>query len=172
MPAKSLKLLGATHAAELPLVFGRLTGFENGACNLTANEGQLSKQLVEAWTAMASKADPSSGGLQWPEFSVQKSAGVVINETVEVGEVDYSVCEFWDEIDALSVRLGTVAGAGNFSANGTSKTSGGSATGTVGATGSATSPIAFTGAATEKIAGNVLSLAVVTVAVVEMLMLL
>lgn len=168
IPAESLKLLGATHSAELPLVFGRVTGLSDGTCNLTAKEGQLSKQLIQSWTAMASKANPSSGGLQWPLFSAGTSAGVMINETAEAALVDYSVCDFWDKIDALSVQLGFQVGAGNFSANATTKSgSTGLATGTAGVAASTSNPSAFTSAATRQMVTRVLSLAGIFVAAID-----
>ena len=146
VPASALKLLGATHAAELPLVFDRLTGFENGTCSLSTSDGAISKVLVDAWTAMASSGDPGTSALQWPRFIADQDLnGVVINDTAAAGAVDYSACAFWDKIDALSLQLGIGAGVGKFGSNGTNATSAVSpATGTSGST---TSPRAFTGAA-------------------------
>ena len=162
IPKQLLKPLGPTHATELPFVFGELTGFENGTCNLTASEGQISKQLIQSWTAMASHANPSAGDLQqWPQFSLDKSAGVVINQTADVGVVDYSVCEFWDKIALLNVQLSSkVGGAGNSSANGTAVTTAGSGspTGAAGGSGSTSGPVVFEGAASRISSGSVVSL--------------
>lgn len=94
--------LGATHTAELPFVFGVLDGLPapGGNCSSTADELQVSKQMISSWDSMAAVASPGS---HWPRYSGgsqgRKGMGMMYlaNETV-VGEMDYSVCPFWDEI--------------------------------------------------------------------------
>ncbi|KAM0260904.1 hypothetical protein ACHAQJ_002524 [Trichoderma viride] len=93
--------LGATHTSELPFVFGVLDGLPapGGNCTSTPAELQLSKQMISSWDSMAATASP---GGDWPRYTGQgqgKGMGMMYlaNETV-VGEIDYSVCPFWDEI--------------------------------------------------------------------------
>ncbi|KAL6893418.1 Alpha/Beta hydrolase protein [Trichoderma evansii] len=94
--------LGATHTAELPFVFGVLDGLPapGGNCTSTADEFQVSKQMISSWDSMAATASP---GAHWPRYlgGSQGNSGLgmmyLTNETV-VGEIDYSVCPFWDEI--------------------------------------------------------------------------
>ncbi|PON22685.1 carboxylesterase [Trichoderma gamsii] len=94
--------LGATHTAELPFVFGVLDGLPapGGNCSSTADDLQVSKQIISSWDSMAAVASP---GAHWPRYSGgsqgSEAMGMLYlaNETV-VGEIDYSVCSFWDEI--------------------------------------------------------------------------
>ncbi|OPB44533.1 carboxylesterase type b [Trichoderma guizhouense] len=93
--------LGATHTAELPFVFGVLDGLPapGGNCTSTSAELQLSKEIISSWDSMAATGTP---GCDWPRYLDQgkdKGLGMMYlaNETV-VGEVDYSICPFWDEI--------------------------------------------------------------------------
>jgi carboxylesterase type B len=91
--------LGATHTAELPFVFGVLDGLPapGGNCSSTVDESQVSKQIISSWDSMAAVSSP---GAQWPRYlggNQGKGMLYLANETV-VGEIDYSVCPFWDEI--------------------------------------------------------------------------
>ena len=99
-----LQLLGPTHTMEIPLVFGNMYDLPlpGGHCNLTDAEHEISDTLIAAWSSMAANADPGQGGaLPWPKWEASTSQGLVINNSSEVGVVDYSVCQFWDIVDAM-----------------------------------------------------------------------
>ena len=119
IPRQALQLLQATHTAEIPFVFGNLDKLPlpNGWCNLTAPEVEISATLISAWTAMAATGDPSaSSGLQWPRYNPVGLVGINIgNSTITVGVVDYTVCKFWDTLDATVLNF-TAAGHGALTA--------------------------------------------------------
>ena len=102
--AQALSLLGATHTAEIPFVFGNLDNFPlpNGNCSFNAAERSIGSQLIEAWTSMAASRTPNTSSLQWPLFTANETQGINVNSTsVFAGAIDYSVCaQLWDKIDA------------------------------------------------------------------------
>lgn len=108
LPQKYVQLLGPTHSAEIPFVFGSLTDLPapNGTCNATAQERKISSKLVSAWTAMAEKGNPSTGSLQWPVYRNGSSLGLNIVNDTTVEHLDYSVCQLWDEVNAYLARPG------------------------------------------------------------------
>jgi hypothetical protein len=113
IPQQALTLLGATHTAEIPFVFGNLNNFPlpNGTCYLTPSERDVSATLISAWTSMAATGDPSSNSsLQWPSHNTSISLGINIDNSTTVGIVNYTVCEFWDKVGAtvLNFTAGTV----------------------------------------------------------------
>jgi carboxylesterase type B len=89
--------IGPAHTAEIPFVFGNVRNlpFGNGGCDLTEPEVALSKYVQEAWTRMADIGKP---GANWPDFTGGETQGVIFNEIPVIGTVDFSMCEFWDEI--------------------------------------------------------------------------
>lgn len=95
-------IVGPTHTAELPFVFGNLDGqpFGSGTCNSTASEKELSNQMRSLWTAMAENASPSTSAISWPEFSTQGTdayvpPGLTFANSTASGNVDYTICETW-----------------------------------------------------------------------------
>ena len=102
--AQALSLLGATHTAEIPFVFGNLDNFPlpNGNCSFNAAERSIGSQLIEAWTSMAASGTPNTSSLQWPLFTANETQGINVNSTsVFAGDIDYSICaQLWDKIDA------------------------------------------------------------------------
>ena len=106
IPKTALRLLAATHTAEIPFVFGNTADLPlpNGTCNFTSSEAQISNSLVAAWSSMAESGQPSvQGNLQWPAYSPSSSQGIIINNsTAVIGHIDYSACELLDPlIEAL-----------------------------------------------------------------------
>lgn len=91
--------LGPAHTAELPFVFGGVKNlpFGTGNCSFTDSEVALSSFMQTAWTEMAASGSP---GADWPVFSVESTQGVTFDEVPHVGTVDYSMCAFWDDIEA------------------------------------------------------------------------
>lgn len=125
IPSYALPLLGSTHTAEIPFVFGQVDSLArpNGNCSLTPAEKALSVTMMAAWDGMAADASPGDG---WPEYTADGSMGVnVVGTDFAAGEVDYSMCDFWDSIAAQT------SGGGNSS----SGTAGGSGVGTSGSSG-------------------------------------
>ncbi|ETS85710.1 hypothetical protein PFICI_03735 [Pestalotiopsis fici W106-1] len=92
----------STHTAELPFVFGNLVNqpWGNGSCNATAAEFALSHALTAAWTAMAVRGNPSVEGQSWPLFDACQTRGLWFQESGETTQLDFSECEFWDEVFA------------------------------------------------------------------------
>ena len=109
----ALQSLGATHTSEIPFVFGNVDNLPmpNGTCNFTLAEKQLSVDLVSAWSAMAEQGNPSSGNLQWPAYNPSTSLGINIDNSSNVGIVNYTACDFWDAIDAAVLRNATISNA-------------------------------------------------------------
>lgn len=99
-----LNLLGATHTAEIPFVFGNMANqpLPNGTCNATEAEYHLSKQMMSLWTAMADNANPSTDTIQWPRFSESQNTttpGLIFVNSTLTGQVDFGICKsLWHKI--------------------------------------------------------------------------
>ncbi|KAF9883682.1 hypothetical protein FE257_003066 [Aspergillus nanangensis] len=116
LPKTAIPLIGATHTAEIPFVFGNLDRqpLPGGKCNGTEEEYALSVQMMGLWTAMAENADPSTEAIQWPRFVAGEdytTPGVVFEDEATVGEVDFSACELWSQVLAELGANGTVVTA-------------------------------------------------------------
>jgi len=100
-----LKLLGATHASEIPYVFRNTNKLPmpSGTCSLTAGERGISNAIASAWTAMAEKQNPNSGQvpMTWPTFDTNKTEGFFSSNVdgVVIDEIDYSFCTLWDKVN-------------------------------------------------------------------------
>lgn len=95
-----LKLLGPTHSSEVPFVFNQTTHLPppDGICHFSESEKDLADTMSTVWKNMAATGTPGDDSL-WPEWSIDSSSGVNINEALDVGTVDYSMCSgFWDHI--------------------------------------------------------------------------
>ncbi|KAK2604059.1 hypothetical protein N8I77_007018 [Diaporthe amygdali] len=128
IPSYALDLLASTHTAEIPFVFNGTTNMPrpNGTCSLSTGEVALAAKMLGAWDSMAANASPGS---DWPQYNTSSSVGVnVIGDEFTIGTVDYSMCDFWDEIQAATAN-GTSGGG----ANGTSSGSGSAPTSTAAA---------------------------------------
>ncbi len=101
LPAQALGLLGATHTSEIPFVMGQVDSLPRpgGECNFTTAEKALSATMLASWRSMAETGSP---GGDWPQYATNGSLGVNIGDTFVVGEVDYSMCDFWDNLTAQS----------------------------------------------------------------------
>jgi carboxylesterase type B len=108
---QALPLVGATHTAEIPFVFGNLDNLPapNGTCNFTPQERSISAFLLQAWTSMAANQDPSSNGTLWPAYGgASNPLGINIVNYTSAGVVDYSPCLLWDKVDVM-LRGPTIA---------------------------------------------------------------
>ena len=145
---QELKILGPTHTAEIPYVFGEVVGLPlpNGNCSFTAAERNISAFMDSAWTSMAGSAMPGDG---WPGFLPNSSLGINFQNGVVPGVVDYSMCAFWDKIDAAILQDATVVANGTFGFNGNSTGVPWAASSTTGVSASSTDspPAAFSGGA-------------------------
>lgn len=94
------RIYGAAHTSELPYVFSNLDNLPlgEGSCNASMSERHLSELLVAAWTSMASGGDPSNHRQKWPKFDPCEARGLYIQESLEESTLDYSECQFWQEI--------------------------------------------------------------------------
>ena len=69
----------------------------------------ISAFLNDAWTSMAATGDPTRSAAdrgRWPVYGGAKDpAGInIVNSTIELGLVDYSMCELWDRIEDKLLR--------------------------------------------------------------------
>jgi carboxylesterase type B len=116
-----LAILGATHTSDIPYVFGQTKGLPrpDGNCSFTKVEDAISDFMVEAWTSMAANGQPGNGS-QWPAWTPSKSEGITINNVVDIGPLDYKVCDFWDQILEAALALdanGTTTNASTITAS-------------------------------------------------------
>ncbi|KAJ5820467.1 hypothetical protein N7474_006058 [Penicillium riverlandense] len=100
---EEMALVGATHTAEIPFVFGNMNNqpLPGGTCNATEDEDNLSKQMMSLWTAMAENADPSTDAIHWPQFVLEKNAsspGLIFADSTLPGQVDYKACKLWSKV--------------------------------------------------------------------------
>ncbi len=100
LPQAALPLLGATHTSELPLVFGDFENLAGADCSLNATERAMSRYIQDAWTSMAASKNPGSG---WPQYTANAPDGIVFNDNATVGNIDFSGCDFWDQLN-LQIR--------------------------------------------------------------------
>lgn len=103
IPRKMMSIAGAAHTAEIPFVFGTLDNqpLPNGTCNATAEEYELSQEMMSLWTAMAENANPSTDSIAWPRFTATKNfttPGLIFEDSARSGTIDYSACELWSEV--------------------------------------------------------------------------
>ncbi|MCJ1396354.1 hypothetical protein MMC18_009244 [Xylographa bjoerkii] len=123
--AQELKILGATHTAEIP---------------------NISAFMESAWTSMAGNAMPGDG---WPGFSPGSSLGINFQDGVVPGVVDYSMCPFWDKIDPAILQNATAVANGTSGVSESSTGIPGAASSTTGGSASSTgsAPAAYTSSA-------------------------
>jgi hypothetical protein len=124
VPQEAIPLVGATHTAEIPFVFGNTINLPspNGTCDMTEQEVAISTFLSEAWTSMADTQKPTSDAAEWPAYgNAQKSLGINITNSTTAGYIDYSVCKLWDGINKMAIAAvsgGTGNGTGSNSTGG------------------------------------------------------
>ncbi|KAK7749070.1 hypothetical protein SLS62_008465 [Diatrype stigma] len=101
IPAQYVSVLGATHSSEIPFVFNMTTNMPppDGNCTFPAAGQKIAHTLSRAWTNMAEFGAPGPDEDAWPAWTSDNSTGLVVNDAVEVGKVDYDSCAFWDEIN-------------------------------------------------------------------------
>ena len=97
-----LKTLGSAHSAEIPFVFGLTKNLPppDGNCSFDVAEKQLSAQMAAIWTSMAANGNPGSS-VDWPKFVASQSMGVNIENEIVAGYVNYTACDFWDNVNNI-----------------------------------------------------------------------
>lgn len=100
--------LGATHATELPYVFGNLS---LGPADVTFRLGgrkigeALSERMQRRWTAFAHRGNPATDpSLAWPAFESQRRATLVIDAEDRIADdLDAELRQAWGD-DVLGFR--------------------------------------------------------------------
>lgn len=101
--------LGASHAVELPFVFGNLTA---PRMDLFAGSGKvaesLSEKMMDAWLAFARNGDPSTQALgKWPEYDATRRATMVLGKDARVEDAPYEPeRRLWEMEAAVTTREG------------------------------------------------------------------
>ncbi|KAJ6107333.1 hypothetical protein N7523_008656 [Penicillium sp. IBT 18751x] len=121
-----VSFVGGAHTSEIPFVFGNLDNsyLPNGTCNSTSAEYHLGAQMMDAWTAMAKNADPSTEDVNWPQFQNTKNLstpGMVFGNSSVPGTISYEYCDVW-------IQVNKILSTSNATATGTSPKSSGNAT--------------------------------------------
>jgi hypothetical protein len=130
----ALQLLDPTHTSEIPLTFRQLTNLPipNGTCSLDAQEVQISDVLTAAWSSMGVSGTPGAGagilGGPWPQYNSTASLGLLITNKTSVGVVNYTLCDFWDQIAAAEVNITMTPTSNSPSASNSSSSSGSNTT--------------------------------------------
>jgi carboxylesterase type B len=106
-----INLLGATHTAEIPFVFNMTKNLPppGGNCSFSSAEDQIADFMLGAWDSMATSGKPGDSN-SWPAWTEGEGEGLVVGDSVSVGKLDYSACEFWDQIDDKVASLAGVNG--------------------------------------------------------------
>jgi carboxylesterase type B len=135
LPQDALKVVGATHTAEIQFVFGDTTNLPppNGTCNMTQEEVGISAFMIEAWTSMAANQKPTLNNSLWPAYgNSNESLGINIVDSVAPGYINYTSCQFWDQVakmlEAAAYNASSSSGGNSSAAASTSQASPPSAT--------------------------------------------
>lgn len=107
--AKPNDYLGAFHSSELPYVFGSSVE-SSGAITFSAQQSQLSNDMMNAWVHFAQTGNPSTASLHWPRLT--KYGGAFMNFLTPKPIVSKAMksadCAFW------KTSKWTVADVGNY----------------------------------------------------------
>lgn len=97
--ASRLKVFGASHGFELPLVFGNFPRFPYSMwVYATEAERKLSESLIDYWARFAAHGDPNAKNLvEWPEFEDGTNLHLRLDETILASGADFPHCDFWDK---------------------------------------------------------------------------
>ena len=116
-PQAELPLLRPCHTADIPFVLGILDRLPhpNGTCEFSNADKAYSAEISGLWTAMAAKGTPSE---TWPRYGAQAQNGVTFGNATVPGPIDFSECELWDDLNALTLD-GTFGGEPNGTMTGT-----------------------------------------------------
>ncbi|UKZ78205.1 hypothetical protein TrVFT333_005940 [Trichoderma virens FT-333] len=98
--AELAPFFGSMHTSEIPFVFGNMDNqpFGNGTCNASKQDRNISASMIAAWTALAERGNPETKNVKWPRFDAHSKRGVFIQDSIAPAELDFTECEFWDQI--------------------------------------------------------------------------
>lgn len=99
LPQAVVQLLGPTHTAEIPFVFGNL-GHEprpNGTCNGTVSERVISEAMMQAWRGMAAFGSPAVRN-SWPQYDQKHGQGWLINQDIAIKRIEFDNCDLWEQV--------------------------------------------------------------------------
>jgi para-nitrobenzyl esterase len=101
--------LGASHAVELPFMFGNLAAprMDSFAGSGAAAE-ELSEKMMDAWVAFARTGNPSGGGLgEWPAYEPSRRATMILDQETRVEDAPYDAeRRLWEGALANMVKEG------------------------------------------------------------------
>ena len=86
----------ACHADDVPFTFhsDRVLGY-----TFTAEQAQLSDEMISYWTSFARSLDPNGGGLlTWPRFTRDGLEYMILDSPLSTAVNPVANCDFWDEI--------------------------------------------------------------------------
>ncbi|KAJ5134698.1 Carboxylesterase type B [Penicillium atrosanguineum] len=96
-----------------------------GAAQATRNNiSAWTAQMMDAWTAMAENADPSTEDISWPQFQSSKdlsTPGMIFGNSSVSDSISYKYCDMW-------IQVNEILSASNATATGTSSKGNGNAT--------------------------------------------
>ncbi|KAH8801799.1 putative carboxylesterase [Xylogone sp. PMI_703] len=118
IPAFSVPILGAAHTSEIPFVFNHTSRLPapNGNCSLTLQEVAISHSLAASWKSMAVDGNPGNNlanGTKWPEYSVNTSIGMIVNNSTQFGFINYTQCTFWANLESSTSQSNGISGGGS-----------------------------------------------------------
>jgi len=87
-----LSFLNGTHTVELPFVFDSL--ILQGLPYLTPQEEILSLQMISMWTALLVNGNPSTSGIDWPEYDLTQQV-LDLNIPLGLSSWDLPFCDHW-----------------------------------------------------------------------------
>ncbi|KAK6529504.1 hypothetical protein TWF281_008677 [Arthrobotrys megalospora] len=106
LPSFVLELMGPTHGFDIPYSFAHTEGLPipGGNCSYNDEERRTSDIIVQAWNSLAINGNASTDQFEWSTFTNESYMGLYIGQnSTEVKSLasDYSICGFWNQINAL-----------------------------------------------------------------------
>jgi para-nitrobenzyl esterase len=97
---------GAYHSVEIPFVFGNDGPLEIAVTAPRLQWGELSEQMMDAWTRFARHGDPNTPSLpQWPRYDPARGATMTLGpQCAVVDDPRGEERAAWDEAPLESVR--------------------------------------------------------------------
>jgi para-nitrobenzyl esterase len=98
-PTQGGKSFGATHAAEIPYVFGEMTPTANAAW--TDTDRRVSDLMMSYWTQFAISGNPNRDGLpKWPAFDKKTDAYITFSAEPKAGTGLHRDSALFDQFEA------------------------------------------------------------------------
>jgi para-nitrobenzyl esterase len=102
-PALKARGMGATHAAEIPYVFGTL----RAGLAYDAKDQGLSRVMQACWVQFAKTGKPNGAGLpKWPAYNAKSDAHLEFGDQIKVGHGLYKeACDLLEKVLATRTKL-------------------------------------------------------------------